>query len=102
MQQNISETISNIPVYIDVQDLKRIAYLTLLPPLLKWSKDNTLVVEELRLCFKDWVELIPAGPGKEDIGTISSKFFLPKGKTKTIQFQSNKVLELYLELAYER
>jgi hypothetical protein len=102
IQQNISETISNIPVYIGVRDLKRITYLTLLPPFLRWSNEDTLAIEELRLRFKDWVELIPAGPGYEDVGAISSKFFLPKGKMKTIHFQSNKVLELYLELAYER
>ncbi|KAF8233820.1 hypothetical protein L208DRAFT_1377117 [Tricholoma matsutake] len=36
------------------------------------------------------------------MGTISAKFFLPKGKSKTIQFTPNKVLELYLELAYNR
>jgi hypothetical protein len=69
---------------------------------MKWSKDDTLVIEDLRLRFKDWVELIPLGPGNEDTGAISSKFFLPKGKSKTIQFHPNKVLELYLELAYDR
>jgi hypothetical protein len=44
------------------------------------------------------VELIPAGPDDEDVGAISSRFFLLKGKSKTIQFHPNKVLELYLEL----
>jgi hypothetical protein len=48
------------------------------------------------------VELIPAGPGDEDINAISSKFFLPKGKMKTLQFSLKKVLELYLELAHDR
>lgn len=48
------------------------------------------------------MELIPAGPGNGDTGAIASKFFLPKGKLKTIQFHPNKVLELYLELAYDR
>lgn len=59
-------------------------------------------MEDLRLRFKDWVELIPTGPGDEDINAISSKFFLPKGKMKTLQFSSKKVLELYLELAHDR
>ena len=100
--QNISETISNIPVYIGVQELKHIAYFTLLPPFTKWSKDYNLAMEALRLQFEDWVELIPVGPGNKDMGAITSKFFLPKGKSKMIQFQSKKVLELYLELAYDR
>ena len=69
---------------------------------MKWSKGYTLAIEDLRLRFKDWVELIPAGPDNEDVGAISSKFFLPKGKSKTIQFNSNKVLELYLELPYDK
>jgi hypothetical protein len=100
--QNISETISNIPVYIGVRDLKGIAYFTLLLPFMKWSKDYTLAIEDLWLRFKDWVELIPAGPNNEDVGAISSKKFLPKGKSKTIQFHSNKVLDLYLELPYDK
>ena len=37
---------------------------------------------------------MPAGPGNEDVGVISSRFFLPKGKFKVIQFHPNKVLEL--------
>ena len=78
-------------------------YFTLLPPFIKWTKECcTLAFEELRLRFKDWVELIPAGSDHEDVGTISSKFFLPKGKNKTIQFHPNKVLELYLELPHDK
>lgn len=60
------------------------------------------VTQDVHLHFKDWVELIPVGPGHEDVGMISSKFFLPKGKLKVVQFHPNKVLDLYLELAYER
>jgi hypothetical protein len=89
-------------VHIGVRELKNIAYLTLLPPFLIWSKDDILAMEDLRLRFKDWVELIPLGHGDEDVGAISSKFFQPKGRSKTIQFNPNKVLELYLELAYNR
>ena len=44
--QNLSETVSNIPVYIGVQELKRIAYFTL-PPFMKWSRDYTLSIEDL-------------------------------------------------------
>jgi hypothetical protein len=69
---------------------------------MKWSKNDSLAMEDIRLRFKDWVELIPLGPGHEDINAISSKFFLPKGKSKTIQFHPNKVLELYLELIYDK
>jgi len=100
--QNISETVSNIPVYIGVRELKRITYFTLLPLFMKWSKNGTLAIEDVRLRFKDWVELIPAGPGNKDVGAISGRFFLPKGKSKAIQFHGNKVLELYLELAYDK
>ena len=64
--------------------------------------NDNLLIEDLRLRFKDWVELIPAGPGDEDVNAISSRFFQPKGKMKTLQFVSNKVLELYLELAHDR
>jgi len=102
IMQNISETISNIPVHIGVQELKNIVYLTLLPPFIKWSKNDSLDTSDLRLRFKDWVELIPLGSGHEDVDAISSKFFLPKGKSKTIQFHPNKVLELYLELIFDR
>ena len=61
-----------------------------------------LLIDDFRLRFKDWVELVPAGPGNEDVNAISSKFFLPKGKMKTLQFISNKVLELYMELAHDQ
>jgi hypothetical protein len=67
-----------------------------------WSKNNILAIEDLCLCFKDWVELVPLGYGHEDVNVIASKFFQPKGRSKTIQFTPNKVLELYLELAYNR
>jgi hypothetical protein len=97
-----TETVSNIPVYIGIQELKRITYFTLLPPFMKWSQGYILAIEDLQLCSKDWVELIPAGPDNEDVGAISSKFFILKGKSKTIQFHPNKVLELYLELAYDK
>ena len=61
-----------------------------------------LLIDDLRLRFKDWVELFPAGPGNEDVNAISSKFFLPKGKMKTLQFILNKVLELYMELVHDQ
>ena len=58
-------------------------------------------MDDLRLRFKDWVELIPAGPDDQDVNAISSQFFVQKGKMKTLQFTSKKVLELYLELVHE-
>ena len=73
--QNISETIHNIPIYIGVWELKRITYLTLLPLFVKWSKDYSLTMNDVQLCFKDWVELTPARPNNEDVNVISSKFF---------------------------
>jgi hypothetical protein len=53
------------------------------------------------LRFKDWVELISQGPDDEDINAITNKFYVPKGKSKALQFQPNKVLDLYLEIGYE-
>lgn len=101
ISQNISETISNIPLHIGVRDLKAVAYFTLLPLFVKWSKNHALSIEDLRLRFKEWVELIPQGPDDEDINAISNKFYVPKGKSKTLQFQPSKVLDLYLEIGYE-
>ena len=69
---------------------------------MKWSKDYLLSLDDLWLRSKEWVELIPLGLGDEDINAISNKFFAPKGKSKVMQFQSNKVLALYLELGYEQ
>lgn len=69
---------------------------------MKWSKGYTLAIKDLWLRFKDWVELIPAGPNNEDVSAILSKKLLLKGKSKMIQFNSNKVLELYLELPYDK
>ena len=78
-------------------------YFTLLTPFIKWSKEGcTLASEDPWLCFKDWVKLIPVGSNNEDVNAISSKFFLSKGKTKTVQFHPNKVLELYLELPHDK
>ncbi len=102
MVQNISETVSNIPLHIGVKDLKAIAYFTLLPLFSKWSKEFPLSVNDLQLRFKDWIELIPLGPKDKDVNAISSKFFVPKGKSKALQFQPNKVLDLYLELSNDR
>jgi hypothetical protein len=104
MVQNISETVSNIPLHIGVKDLKAIAYFTLLPLFSKWSKQFPLSIDDLQLRFKDWVELIPLGDkdNGEDVNAISSKFFVPKGKSKALQFQPNKVLDLYLELSNDR
>lgn len=47
------------------------------------------------------MELIPLGSGKEDVNAMSSKFFVPKKKSEVLQFQRNKVLDLYLEMTYE-
>jgi hypothetical protein len=82
--------------------LKNIAYFTLLPPFIKWSKNNTLDIEDLHLWLKDWVELVFLGSGDEDINAITSKFLIAKGKSKTVQFHPGKGLELYLELPYNR
>ena len=85
-----------------MKDLKAIAYFTLLPLFSKWSKEYPLSIDDLQLRFKDWVELIPLGPKDGDVNAISNKFFVPKGKSKALQFQPNKVLDLYLELSHDR
>ena len=48
------------------------------------------------------MEVIHLGVKDNDVDAISSRFFVPKGKSKVPQFQPNKVLDLYLELSHER
>ena len=100
--QNISETISNVPVHIGVQSLKAIAFLTAHPLFLKWSKDAFHIsVDDVRLRSKDWVEMV-AIPGVPDVDAIAQKFFVAKGKSKIPQFQAGKGTEVFLELEYEK
>jgi hypothetical protein len=94
------ETINNVPVHIGVQDLKKIAFLTLHPPFLKWSKEAHLSIDELHFHNKDWVELVPL-PGTPDVDAIAAKFFLAKGKARNIQFHAGKVV-VFLEIAHEK
>lgn len=82
--------------------MKDVGYFTLLPLFSKWSKEYYLPIEDVRLRFKDWVELIHLGLKDKDIDAISSKFFAPKGKSKVPHFQPNKVLDLYMELSYDQ
>jgi hypothetical protein len=103
--QNISETIGNIPVHIGVRALKAVTYYTLLPLFIEWSKGYLLVIDNVRLRSKDWVEMIAPGQGddSEDADAISNQFFVEKkGKSKGHpQFQRNKVLPVYIELIYK-
>ena len=99
--KDITETISNIPLRIGVSHLKVIAYFTILPPFLKWSNDYPLSINEVKLRSKNWVELLPKGPGDQDMDVIENEFFTIKGKAKTRQFLPNKVLDLYLGISHK-
>ena len=77
-----------------------VAYFTVLPPFLKWSKDYPLSVDDVKLRSKNWVEMLLKGPGDQDIDAIKNKFFTIKGKAKTRQFLPNKVLDLYLGISH--
>ena len=95
------ETISNIPLRIGVSHLKAIAYFTILPLFLKWSNDYPLSIDDVKLRSKNWVEMLPKGPGDQDVDAIENEFFTIKGKAKTRQFLPNKVLELYLGISHK-
>ena len=98
--KDITETISNIPIHIGVANLKVIAYYTILPMFLKWSLNYPLSIDNVKLRNKNWVELLPKGPGDEDLNAIEAEFYTFKGKAKSRQFLPNKVLDLYLGISY--
>jgi hypothetical protein len=50
---------------------------------------------------KDWVEMVPMF-GAPDVDAIAAKFFMAKGKSKVIQFQSKGHVEVYLELPHDK
>jgi hypothetical protein len=79
-----------------------IAFLTVQPLFLKWSKSAFHIsVDEVRLRSKDWVEMV-ALPGVPDVDAIAEKFFVAKGKARNVQFQRGKGVEVFLELEYEK
>ena len=90
-----------MPVHIGVQQLKRIAFLTVQPPFLRWSKEADISIDELCLRNKDWVEMVCL-PGIQDVDAIASKFFVAKGKSRNIQFHAGRAAEVFLELAHEK
>jgi hypothetical protein len=98
--KDITETVTNIPLHIGVSHLKAVAYFTILSLFLKWSGDYPLSIDDVKLRNKNWVEMLPKGPGDEDVNAIESEFFTFKGKAKTRQFLPNKVLDLYLGISY--
>lgn len=67
---------------------------------LKWSHDYPLSIDDVKLRTKNWVEMLPKGPGNEDLNAIEGEFYTLKGKAKTRQFLTNKVLDLYLGIGY--
>ena len=80
-----------------------IAYFTILPLFLKRSHDYLLYVsmDDVKLCSKNWVEMLPKGPGDEDADATENKFFTIKSKAKTCQFLPNKMLDLYLGISHK-
>jgi hypothetical protein len=101
MHQNISEAISNIPVHIGVNNLKNIAFLTIYPLFLKWSKNSPIAIHELWSKSKDWVKMVPL-PGVPDVDVIAVKFFVKKGKSCVPQFQAGKGVDVFLEIEHEK
>lgn len=75
--KNVSETQGNIPVHIGVQQLKTIAFYTILPAFLKWSNNYPLTIEHIRMRDKKWVEFIPAEP---DVDAVAKDFYVFKSK----------------------
>jgi hypothetical protein len=69
---------------------------------LKWSHDYLLLIDDVKLRNKNWVEMLPKGLGDEDVDAIESEFFTFKGKAKTRQYMPNKVLELYLGISHAK
>lgn len=59
-------------------------------------------MDDVKLRNKSWVEMLPKGPGDEDVDAIESEFFTFKGKAKTCQYLPNKVLDLYLGISYAK
>jgi hypothetical protein len=102
IEKDITETISNIPLHIRVSNLKAIAHFTILPLFLKWSNNYPLSIDDVKLRNKNWVEMLPKGPGEEDVDAIESEFFTFKGKAKMHHFLPNKVLDLYLGISYAK
>jgi hypothetical protein len=98
--KDITETITNIPLRIGVQNLKSIAYFTILPLFLKWARDYPLSIDDVKLRTKNWVEMLPKGPDDEDVNAIEGELFTLKGKAKARQFLPNKVLDLYLGISH--
>ena len=72
-----------------------------MPHFAKWSQGYPVTVNHFQLRTKEWVELVPLGPGDADVDAISKFFFTAKGRMKALVFQPNKVMVLYLELDYE-
>jgi hypothetical protein len=93
-------TVKNIPIHIGVHDLKSVAFLSLHPRFLKWSKGVAIQIDQVLLFDKDGAEMVPL-PGVPDVDAIASKFFVVKGKGKQLQFRPGKGLECYLELPTE-
>lgn len=73
----MSETQGNIPVHIGVQQLKTIAFYTILPAFLKWSNNYPLAFEHIRMRDKKWVEFVPAEP---DVDAVAKDFYTFKSK----------------------
>ena len=97
--QNLFESIPNVHVHIGAAELKSLVYFTLLPKYLQWSHDTPLKMDECELRTKDWVEILPKFP---DIDAISEKFFVFKGRNKTVKmFNAKSGIDLSLVIQHD-
>ena len=100
----MSETQGNIPVHIGVQQLKIIAFYTILPAFLKWSNNYPLTIEHIRMRDKKWVEFIPAEP---DVDAVAEDFCVFKSSKAAAGSDGKKVFRtgqanLMLEIESEK
>lgn len=103
--KNIQESINNVPARIGARNLKDIVFVSLLPQFSEWSKQFPLLLDDVRLRQKNWVEIIPSlVQGVDDVNAIAEKFFVlkrGKNKSETRTFQSGEIM-VYLELPLKK
>jgi hypothetical protein len=98
--QNISESVGNVPVHIGARDLKQLSFVTIQLKFASWSKNYLLVLDDVMLQSKNWVEIIPKFSA--DVDDIKDHFYKPRGGAKTITFSAGSGIEVYLEIEYEK
>jgi hypothetical protein len=88
--------VGEIPVHIGAKELKKIAFIMLLPHFLRWSHNYPLTIENTAIRHKNWQEIIPREP--RDVNAISDKFFHRKGQDKTPKFVGGQGLDVYVTI----